>query len=306
MQRVFNAVLIPLCRIPEKLRIISDPDIPSILKQAATILDWDEIDILDYELIDLKGNVVQVKILCQHYIDINQKYNSWCCNRHLYAEEDWYKKDAPVQKTIYNNFIVLGCDSDENIRSLTTDERRAVMTEFFLPDIIHIVKPDGPIDSSEFTPTTIIEDKIINGKKTGVITYEMLPNIKILAEYLDRLDPVGDLARYYYLSMKKRRKSDFKKAKLITGINPSNILKSMNYLHYVSLGRYERTLVAAFIVGAVAIFFMDIAVLTGHDEFRELFKMIGIVYIILCVTVFPYCTNKIQKLRNKFFNKSIV
>ena len=44
MKRVFNAVLIPLNRIPEKLRIISNPDIPSILKQAATILDWDEID----------------------------------------------------------------------------------------------------------------------------------------------------------------------------------------------------------------------------------------------------------------------
>lgn len=306
MKRVFNAVLIPLCRIPEKLRIISDPDIPSILKQVTTILDWDEIDILDYDLIDLKGNVVQVKILCQHYIDINQKYNSWCCNRHLYAKEDWYKKDAPVQKTIYNDFIVLGGDSNGGIRSLTTDERLVVMTEFFLPEIVHVVKPDGPIDSSEFTPTTFIEDKIINGEKKGIITYEMLPNTKILAEYLDRLDPVGDLARCYYFSIKRRRKSDFKKAKLITGVNPSNILKSMNYLHYVSLGRYERTLVSAFIVGAVAIFFMDIAVLTGHDEFRELFKMIGIVYIILCVTVFPYCTNKIQKLRNKFFNKSIV
>lgn len=301
MQRVFNAVLIPLCRIPEKLRIISEPDIPSILKKASKILDWDEIDILDYEIIDLCGNVVQVKILCQHYIDINQKYNSWCYNRQLYAEEDWFKKDAPVQKTIYNNFIVLGCDSDENIRSLTTDERRAVMTEFFLPDIIHIVKPDGPIDSSEFTPTTFIEDKIINGEKKGVITYEMLPNTKILAEYLDRLDPVGDLARCYYFSMKRRRKSDFKKAKLITGVNPSNILKSMNYLHYVSLDRYEKTLVSAFIVGAVAIFFMDIVVLTGHDEFRELFKMINIVYIIICVLVLPYCMNKIQKLRNKFF-----
>lgn len=300
MKRVFNAVLIPLNRIPEKLRIISEPDIPSILKKASKILDWDEIDILDYEIIDLCGNVVQVKLLFQHYIDINQKYNSWCCNRHLYAEEDWYKKDAPVQKTIYNDFIVVGCDSNGGIRSLTTDERCAVMTEFFLPDIIHIVKPDGPIDSSEFTPTTFIEDKIINGEKKGVITYEMLPNTKILAEYLDRLDPVGDLARCYYFSMKRRRKSDFKKAKLITGVNPSNILKSMNYLHYVSLGRYERTLVSAFIVGAVAIFFMDIVVLTGHDEFRELFKMINIVYIIICVLVLPYCMNKIQKLRNKF------
>lgn len=269
-------------------------------------MEWDEIDILDYEIIDLSGNVIQVKILCQHYIDINQKYNSWCYNRHLYAKENWYKKNAPVQKTIYNDFIVLGSDSNGGIRSLTTDERRAVMTEFFLPEIVHIVKPDGAIDSSEFTPTTFIEDKIINGEKTGVITYEMLPNTKILAEYLYRLDPVGDLARNYCLSMKRRRKSDFKKAKLITGINPSNILKSMNYLHYVSLGRYERALVSAFIVGAVAIFFMDIAVLTGHDEFRELFKMIGIVYIILCVTVFPYCTNKIQKLRNKFLIKSIV
>lgn len=306
MKRVFNAVLIPLNRIPEKLRIISEPDIPSILKKASKILDWDEIDILDYEIIDLCGNVVQVKLLFQHYIDINQKYNSWCCNRHLYAEEDWYKKDAPVQKTIYNDFIVVGCDSNGGIRSLTTDERCAVMTEFFLPDIIHIVKPDGPIDSSEFTPTTFIEDKIINGEKKGVITYEMLPNTKILAEYLDRLDPVGDLARCYYFSMKRRRKSDFKKAKLITGVNPSNILKSMNYLHYVSLGRYERTLVSAFIVGAVAIFFMDIVVLTGHDEFRELFKMINIVCIIFCVLVLPYCMNKIQKLRNKFLIKSIV
>ena len=306
MKRVFNAVLIPLCRIPVKLRVFSEPDTPSILKKAATILDWDEIDILDYKIIDLNGNVVQVKILCQHYIDINQKFNTWIYNRHLYAKENWHKKDAPVQKTIYNDFIVLGCNSDGNIRSLTTDERRAVMTEFFLPEIVHIVKPDGAIDSYEFTPTTIIEDKIINGEKTGVITYEMLPNTKILAEYLNRLDPVGDLARCYYFSMKRRRKSDFKKAELITGVYPSNILKSMNYLHFASLVRYERTLVSAFIVGAIAIFFMDLAVLTGHDKFTELFKMIGIVYIILCVTVFPYFMNKIQKLKNKNLIKSIV
>lgn len=167
------------------------------------------------------------------------------------------------------------------------------------------IKADSAIDS-EYTATTIIEDKIMGSEETGPYTYEMLPDTEILKKYLNRLDPVGDLARCYYFSMKRRRKSDFKKAKLLTGINPSNILKSMNYLRYVSLGRYENKLVSAFIVGAVAIFFMDIAVLTGHDEFRELFKMIGIVYIILCVIVFPYCMNKIQKLRNKFLIKSIV